>query len=158
MAPTISNSDDIILKPAGLFAIIKISPFILGTVLTTWLAYQYQALFIILSIFLLLFALYRYIYVRRAIYLVTTEYIRIRTGILFKRSKTVELFRVKDYIITQPPLLQILTLMDLQLKTTDPENPILWLRGIPQTNIIDTLRNRILQCRNTIISWRSINS
>jgi len=143
MAPTTNNLDNITLKPANIFSILKIS-----TLPATWLAYHYQPLFILLSILLTLFALYRYIYIRRAIYLVTPEYIRITTGILFKRTETVELFRVKDYIITQPPLLQFLNLMDLQLKTTDPENPILWLRGIPQTNIIDTLSDRILQCRS----------
>jgi uncharacterized membrane protein YdbT with pleckstrin-like domain len=148
MAPIINNSDNITLKPAAIFAILKISPFILSAVPATWLAYHYQPLFIFLSIILNLFALYRYIYIRRAIYLVTPQYIRITTGILFKRTDTVELFRVKDYIITQPLLLQLLNLMDLQLKTTDPENPILWLRGIPQSNIIDTLRDRILQCRH----------
>jgi uncharacterized membrane protein YdbT with pleckstrin-like domain len=148
MAPTTNNSDNITLKPAVIFAIIKISPFLLSAIPATLLAYRYQPLFIFLCIILLLFALYRYIYIRRAIYLVTPVYIRVTTGILFKRTDTVELFRVKDYIITQPPFLQILNLMDLQLKTTDPENPILWLRGIPQTNIIDTLRDRILNSRN----------
>jgi membrane protein YdbS with pleckstrin-like domain len=148
MAPTTNNSDNITLKPAALFAIIKISPFLLSAIPATFLAYRYQPVFIFLSVFILLFALYRYIYIRRAIYLVTPEYIRITTGILFKCTDTVELFRVKDYIITQPPLLQILNLMDLQLKTTDPENPILWLRGIPQIDIIDTLRDRILNSRN----------
>jgi uncharacterized membrane protein YdbT with pleckstrin-like domain len=148
MAPTTNNSKNLTLKPTNIFAILKISPLLIGILPATWLAYHYQPLFILLSILLSLFALYRYIYIRRAIYLVTPEYIRITTGICFKRTDTVELFRVKDYIITQPPLLQILNLMDLQLKTTDPENPILWLRGIPQTNIIDTLRDRILNSRN----------
>nr|WP_082855890.1 PH domain-containing protein [Mucilaginibacter sp. L294] len=148
MAPTTSNSDNLTLKPANIFAILKISPLLVSTLPATWLAYHYHPLFILLSILLTLFALYRYIYIRRAIYLVTPKYIRITTGILFKRTDTVELFRVKDYTITQPPLLQFLNLMDLPLKTTDPENPILWLRGIPQTNIIDTLRDRILNSRN----------
>jgi uncharacterized membrane protein YdbT with pleckstrin-like domain len=148
MAPIINNSDNISLEPAAIFALLKISPFILSTIPATWLAYHYQPLFIFVSIFLSLFALYRYIYIRRAIYLVTPQYIRITIGILFKRIDTVELFRVKDYVITQPPVLQLLNLMDLRLKTTDPENPILWLRGIPETNIIDTLRDRILNSRN----------
>lgn len=148
MAPITNNSDNITLKPAALFATIKISPFVISTIPATWLAYHCHPLFIFLSILLMLFALYRYIFICRAIYLVTSEYIRITTGILFKRTDIVELFRVKDYIITQPPLLQILNLMDLQLKTTDPEKPILWLRGIPQTTIIDTLRDRILHSRN----------
>jgi hypothetical protein len=68
MAPIINNSDNITLKPAAIFAILKISPFILSAVPATWLAYHYQPLFIFLSILLNLLALYRYIYIRRAIY------------------------------------------------------------------------------------------
>jgi uncharacterized membrane protein YdbT with pleckstrin-like domain len=93
------------------------------------------------------FALYRYIYIRRCSYIITEQYIRITRGIFFKRIDTVELFRVKDYTVTEPFLLQLFKLMDLHLKTTDPENPILWLRGIPQSDIIDTIRQRVLETR-----------
>ena len=64
-----------------------------------------------------------------------------------KQIDTVELFRVKDYIITEPFLMQVFKLMDLHLKTTDPGNPILWLRGIPQSDIIDIIRERVLETR-----------
>ncbi|MDP9079955.1 MAG: PH domain-containing protein [Bacteroidota bacterium] len=92
-------------------------------------------------------AIYRYIFISRVIYLVTQEYIRVTKGILIKQIDTVELFRVKDYVITKPFLLQIFRLMDLHLKTTDPENPIVWLQGIPQSDIIEIIRNRVLQTR-----------
>jgi len=52
------------------------------------------------------------------------------------------------YIIFEPFLLQLFKLMDLHLKTTDPENPMLWLRGIPQSEgLIDTIRERVLETR-----------
>ncbi|MES2111889.1 MAG: hypothetical protein V4577_24240 [Bacteroidota bacterium] len=37
--------------------------------------------------------------------------------------------------------------MDLHLKTTDPENPIIWLRGIRQSDIVDIIRERVLETR-----------
>jgi hypothetical protein len=37
--------------------------------------------------------------------------------------------------------------MDLHLKTTDPENPEVWLRGIPLSDLVEQLRERVLQTR-----------
>lgn len=148
MAPIINNSEaDITLKPSPIFALLKTAPLILLAITATTLACKYLPALILLSIISMLFAIYRYIFIRRAIYLVKPEYIRITTGIFLKRIDTVELFRVKDYTIIEPLLLQLFKLMDLQLKTTDPETPNLWLRGIPQSDIIDILRQRVLQAR-----------
>jgi len=119
------------------------------TILMSFLASRYLPSLNLAAFATISYALYRYIYIRCVIYLVTTQYIRITQGIFFKRTDTVELYRVKDYIITEPIHFQIFRLMDLQLKTTDPENPILWLRGIPQTDLIDILRDRIQQSRQT---------
>jgi hypothetical protein len=38
-------------------------------------------------------------------------------------------------------------LMYLTLKSTDPENPVMQFQGIPQSAIIDTLRDRVLAAR-----------
>jgi hypothetical protein len=43
--------------------------------------------------------------------------------------------------------LQIFSLMDLTLKGTDPENPVIWLRGIPRTDLVDVLRERVNEAR-----------
>lgn len=142
-----SSETDIQLRPSPVFAFFKAIPFIICAVCLLWLANRYFPMLIWLSVFSMLFGLYRYIFIRRVIYLVTPQYIRITRGIFFKQIDTVELFRVKDYIITEPFLLQIFKLMDLHLKTTDPENPVLWLRGIPQTDIIDIIRERVLETR-----------
>lgn len=138
---------DIQIKPATLFAFIKATPLLLCAAGILYLANRYIPDLIWLGFVAIVFALYRYLYIRSAIYLVTGQYIRISRGILFKQIDTIELFRVKDYVITEPFLLQIFRLMDVHLKTTDPENPIIWLRGIPQSNIIDIIRERVLETR-----------
>jgi hypothetical protein len=37
--------------------------------------------------------------------------------------------------------------MDVTLKSTDPENPVIWLRGIPESDIIDTIRDHVQDAR-----------
>ena len=54
---------------------------------------------------------------------------------------------MKDYILTQPFLLQVCGVMNLTLKSTDPENPIVWMRGIPASDLVDTLRGYVQQAR-----------
>lgn len=142
-----NSNTDIELRPSPIFAFLKIIPFILGATASLYVANRYLAEFVWISVLAILFAIYRYIFIRRVIYLVTQEYIRVSKGIFFKQIDTVELFRVKDYIITEPFLLQVFKLMDLHLKTTDPENPVIWLRGIPQSDIIDIIRDRVLKTR-----------
>jgi uncharacterized membrane protein YdbT with pleckstrin-like domain len=138
---------DIPVKPSPVFALIKAAPFMICAAGFLFLADRYFTGLVWLSLFSSLFALYRYLYIRTVLYLVTTDYIRISKGVFFKQIDTVELFRVKDYSITEPFLLQILRLMDVHLKTTDPENPVIWLRGIKQSGLIDVIRERVLQSR-----------
>lgn len=57
------------------------------------------------------------------------------------------MYRVKDYIVTQPPVLQLFRLMNVILKTTDPENPVIWMRGIPRSDLIDAIRERVQEAR-----------
>jgi len=142
-----NSNTDIELRPSALFAFLKIMPSILFSIVSLYVANRYMTELLLISLLAVLFAIYRYIFIRRVIYLVTQEYIRVTKGIFFKQIDTVELFRVKDYIITEPFLLQVFKLMDLHLKTTDPENPIIWLRGIPQSDIIDIIRERVLETR-----------
>jgi uncharacterized membrane protein YdbT with pleckstrin-like domain len=138
---------DIQIKPSAVFAFLKTVPFILCATAFMYLANRYFAGLIWLALICIFFAFYHFLYIRSVLYLVTDQYIRISQGLFFKRITTIELFRVKDYIITEPFLLQVLKLMDVHLKTTDPENPELWLRGIPQSDIIDIIRERVLETR-----------
>jgi uncharacterized membrane protein YdbT with pleckstrin-like domain len=135
------------LKPAVLFAFFKIVPFLVAAFGFLWLAWHYWPGLVWLAATSAIFAVYRYLYIRRIIYTVTAEYLQVSRGLFFRRVDTIELFRVKDYTLEQPLLLQILRLMDLQLFTTDPLNPVVWLRGIPRSDLVETLRERVLTTR-----------
>jgi uncharacterized membrane protein YdbT with pleckstrin-like domain len=137
----------ILIRPAAIFAFIKIFTLLLAAAGFLYLAWRYYPQLIWVSIIILLFAAYRYAFIRRIQYTITPEYLRVRKGLFFREVNTVELFRIKDYILEQPFVLQIFRLMDLHLKTTDPENPVIWLRGIPLSDLVEQLRERVLETR-----------
>ena len=137
----------ILVRPAAIFAFIKIFGLLLAAAGILYLAWRYFPPLTWLSLIILLFATYRYAFIRRIQYTITPEYLQVKKGLFFREIDTIELFRVKDYILEQPFVLQIFRLMDLHLKTTDPENPVIWLRGIPLSDLVEQLRERVLETR-----------
>jgi len=137
----------ITIKPAIIFAFVKTLPLIIAALFLLFLAWRVSPFFLLFSFLLTGFSFYRFFYIRATLYIITIGYIRINRGIFFKRTEQVELFRLKDFIITRPFILQLFRLMDLTLKGTDPENPILYLRGIPDSTLIDTLRELVQSAR-----------
>ena len=141
------QTNEITLRPAMIFAFLKTVPLILLAIIFLLLAWWLSPFFLFFSFSIIGFAWYRFLYIRNCQYIITLEVIRISRGIFFKRIDQVELYRVKDYIITQPFMLQLFHLMYLTLKSTDPENPVIWLRGIPESDIIDTIRDHVQEAR-----------
>lgn len=137
----------ITIRPAAIFAFVHVLAFMLCSLGFLLLAWRYWPGLVWISLLSTIFGLYRFWFIRSVCYTITPEIIRIRRGIFFKRTDQVELYRVKDYILTQPFLLQVCGLMNLTLKSTDPENPVVWLRGIPASNLVDTLRGYVQQAR-----------
>lgn len=143
-----TQNDDILLKPAMLFAFLKTLPLVLLAITFLLLAWWLSPYFILFSLAVCGVAWYRLLYIRSFQYLITTEYIRMTRGIFFKRVDQLEMFRVKDYIITQSFILQLFKLMYLTLKSTDPENPVIHFTGIPESTITDTIREKVQQARH----------
>lgn len=137
----------ILIRPAVSFAFLKAFTLFLLTVVFVFLAYMLSPNFILFGIVTAGMAWYRFLYIRTSEYLVTPEMLRIQRGIFFKRVDFVELFRIKDYVVTQPLILRLLGLMDVTLRTQDAENPIIWLRGIPVSDLIETMRERVNDAR-----------
>ena len=142
------QTNEIILRPAVIFAFLKTLPLIGLGIVFLLLAWQLSPFFLFFSLAVIGMAWYRFIFIRNCRYIVTREVIRISRGIFFKRTDQLEMFRIKDYIITQPFLMQMFRLMDVTLKSTDPENPVIWLRGIPESDIIDTIRDHVQDARH----------
>jgi uncharacterized membrane protein YdbT with pleckstrin-like domain len=144
-----TQNDEILLRPAMLFAFLKALPLIMLAITFLLLAWWLSPYFILFSMVVCGFAWYRLLYIRSFQYLITHEYVRMTSGIFFKRIDQLEMFRVKDYIITQSFILQLFKLMYLTLKSTDPENPVIQFRGIPESSITDTIRDRVLEARKS---------
>jgi len=137
----------ITIRPARVFAFVHVLAFMMCSLGFLLLAWRFWPGLVWISLLSALFGLYRFWFIRCVCYTITPEIIRIKRGIFFKRIDQIELYRVKDYILTQPFLLQICGLMNLTLKSTDPENPVIWLRGIPASDLVDTLRGYVQQAR-----------
>jgi uncharacterized membrane protein YdbT with pleckstrin-like domain len=144
-----TTNDDIMLRPAVSFAFFKVLPLILFALTFLLLAWYLSPYFVFFSIMICGVALYRMCYIRSFRYLISLEYIRISRGILFKREDRLEMYCIKDYIITQPISLQLLHLMNLTLKSKDSENAVITLAGIPSSAITDTIRERVQRARHT---------
>lgn len=135
------------LRPAVSFVLLQVSPLILLSLAFLLLAWTLSPLFILISLLALLVAWYRLLLIRSQRYLITAEYLQLSRGLLFKRTDQLELYRVRDYILTQSLPLQVLRLSNLTLKTTDPENPTVLMQGIPGATIIEHLRTRVQAAR-----------
>ena len=141
--------ETLLIRPAAIFAFMRILGYLVTAIVMLLLAWRFWPGLTWFSLIAILIAAYRYWYIRHIKYLITAEYLQICQGLIFKRVDTVELFRIKDYVLIQPVWLQIMRLMDLNLKTTDPENRNLWLRGIPCSDLVETLRERVLATRRS---------
>ncbi len=139
--------NETILKPTVVYAFIKVLPLVFLSVLFIWLAISLSPYFIFFGIFSSGAAWYRFLYIRYTKFIITPEIIKISKGIFIKRTDQVEMYRVKDYIVTQPLIFQIFRLMNVILKTTDQENLIVSMRGIPVSDIIEVIRNYVQSAR-----------
>jgi uncharacterized membrane protein YdbT with pleckstrin-like domain len=85
---------------------------------------------------------------RSRVYEITTERIRVSTGILTRRTDDLELYRVEDITLVEPLALRLVGLGNLELATNDTSSPKLVLpalRGVKQLR--EDLRRAVEECR-----------
>ena len=141
------TADEIALKPAMSFALLKVFPLVSIALTFLLLAWCLSPSFILFSLVTLLVAAYRLVYIRSSCFLITAGYIRVTHGILSKRTEQVAMLQVKDYLVQQSLLLQLVKLMSLELGTTDRQNPVLKFSGIPESNLVDIITERVQAAR-----------
>ncbi len=64
-------------------------------------------------------------------YELTSQRLKIRSGMLNRKLDELELFRVKDYAMDQPLFLRLLGLGNLNLITSDATSPQVFIKAIP---------------------------
>lgn len=69
-------------------------------------------------------------------YELTTQRLKISSGILNRKLDELELFRVKDYSMNQPLFLRMVGLGNLTLVTSDATSPTVAIRAIPNVEAV----------------------
>lgn len=92
-----------------------------------------QRPFILLGLTLpFLWALSRWIGTRCHRYEVTSQRVKVTTGLLSRHSTELELYRVRDYSIVEPFWLRVVGCGNIVLATSDRTTPQLTLRAVPR--------------------------
>jgi uncharacterized membrane protein YdbT with pleckstrin-like domain len=128
------------LRPSPLYAMVCILPLILLSCSFLAVAYYSWPVLCIGAVGCLLIAWYHYLQILFIRYHISAEVLQISTGIFFKQTDNLELFRIKDYSITQPFWMQLFRLMNVRLISTDQTSRSVILRGIPNSDLMDSLR------------------
>ena len=135
------------LRPSPLYALVCVLPLILLSCGFLTLAYYKWPVLCIPAVSCLLIAWYHYLQILFIRYRISAEVLQISTGIFFKQTDNLELFRIKDYSITQPFWMQLFRLMNVRLISTDQTSRSVILRGIPNSDLMDSLRALVQQSR-----------
>ena len=97
----------------------------------------------------LVIALSKWLVVRSRRYELTTERLLLSQGVFSRNSQTLELYRVKDYVLSEPLYLRLFGLSDIKLVTNDESNPTLLLRAVSGAKgLRDQMRQYVEQCRD----------
>jgi uncharacterized membrane protein YdbT with pleckstrin-like domain len=89
-------------------------------------------------------ALARYLQTKFWRYELTSERLRIRQGVFSRRTDEIELYRVKDYVLSEPFALRMFGLGDIVLTTTDDANRTVLLKAVRRpTSLRDEIRRHV---------------
>lgn len=85
---------------------------------------------------------YNYLIIKTTKYIISTQRIRLRYGIINKTTDEIELYRILDYKLKEPFMLRVLGLANIELTTMDQTDPIVILSGLKNAKtIIDDIRH-----------------
>lgn len=91
----------------------------------------------------------RWLLLRFRVYEVTTERIRMTSGIVTRRSDEMELYRVKDLTLVEPLVARMLGCGDIVVTTNDASTPTLELKCLAGARELrEQLRQSVEVCRD----------
>jgi uncharacterized membrane protein YdbT with pleckstrin-like domain len=83
--------------------------------------------FLIIPLFLIV---YRYLVTKYTRYMMTEQRLFLRTGILNRTTKQIELYRIRNYILEEPFFLRLFGLSNILLVAADEMEPTVLLQGV----------------------------
>jgi membrane protein YdbS with pleckstrin-like domain len=90
------------------------------------------------------FALARYLQTKCKIFELTTQRLKITSGVFTKITETLELYRVKDIEMRQPFLSRLVGIENVQMNTSDASSPFVLIDALPSSvRLADKLRNQV---------------
>ncbi len=89
------------------------------------------------------FALRAYLRVRATRFTLTTQRLRMQTGIFGRKLNELELYRVKDTTLDEPFLLRMVSLGNIVVNSNDASTPRVVLKGIRNA---ESVRERLRKC------------
>jgi membrane protein YdbS with pleckstrin-like domain len=90
------------------------------------------------------FALVYYFKTRCKVFELTTQRLKITSGVFTKVTETLELYRVKDIETRQPFFSRLVGIENVQMTTTDASSPLVLIEAVPSSvGFADKLRNQV---------------
>jgi uncharacterized membrane protein YdbT with pleckstrin-like domain len=119
-----------------------------GVVAAYYLVTPPQPLILLGLILPFVWALSRWIATRCHRYEITSERVKITTGLLSRRTHEVELYRIRDYSVVEPFWLRLVGCGDVVLVSADRSTPQFVLHAVPHaTTLKDQIRTHTEQMR-----------
>ena len=88
-----------------------------------------------------IYALVRWVQSRSVRYEITTQRVKIETGLFSKTTRAIELYRIDDYALSKPFLMGLVGHTRLHLISSDRDTPSVELVGVPGAEqLAETLR------------------
>lgn len=141
---------EIIVSPSLTFCLYKlIKPCLIG-ILIIFISIIFQWYMLIYASFpFFVVALINYFQARSISYKITNQQIISSVGLLSKKQNLFELYRVKDFVVSRNFVEILLGVMTITLITSDSSIKSLQLKGIPKSNLIQTIRDYVQEARET---------
>ena len=142
------NRIEVEVKPEKIYATLFLTPYILIAFIISISAIWFNALYLILlSIPFVVLGLYKYFLIISSTFYLSDQQLIIQRGVFTKTVNYLELYRIKDILVEQSFWMKALGLMNITLLSFDKEESLLVLKGIKISDLSQSIRNHVQECR-----------
>ena len=99
------------------------------------------------SLLPLFYATFRLIAISTVRYELKDGQLLYHRGVFMYRMDTIELYRVKDFSVTKPLWVRLFGGMHIDMQTSDKSHPYFQLKGVPNSNLADVIRDQVTEAR-----------
>jgi uncharacterized membrane protein YdbT with pleckstrin-like domain len=142
------NSIEAEVKPEKIYATLFLIPPIFIAFIIAFFGVYFNVVYpILLSLFFVALGLYKYFLIISSTCYLSDQQLIIERGVFTKTVNYLELYRIKDILVEQPFWMKALGLMNITLLSFDKEESLLILKGIKISDLPQSIRNHVQECR-----------